>query len=124
MTLSFFKNNPCKDRNNIHEALIQLTPKSIGNIILLSMTNIYYYYYYYFIYCYFVLRCTDTWRGGFKYTHKNILWGFKALLHRYSFGRINNRQLLKTYWEIDEQFLLFQQCFLLNQITIPIYPYF
>ena len=42
------------------------------------------------------------------------------LLHRYSFKRINNRQLLKTLQgkeEIapNEQILLFPQCFLLNQ---------
>ena len=45
------------------------------------------------------------------------------LLHRYLFRRINDRQLLKTLWEKgeiarNEQFLLFPQCFQLNQITV------
>ena len=36
---------------------------------------------------------------------------------------MNNRQLLKTLWEkeeiaLNEQFLLFPQCFLLNQIIV------
>ena len=39
------------------------------------------------------------------------------LLHRYSFWCINNRQLLKTLWE-KEQFLLFPQYFLFNQIIV------
>ena len=54
---------------------------------------------------------------------KSPTWGVNLLLHRYSFGRINNRQLLKTLWENkkiarNEQFLLFPQCFLLNQILV------
>ena len=53
-----------------------------------------------------------------------IVWEWvKPLLNIYSFRRINNRQLLKTLWrkgEIarNEQFLLFPQCFQLNQITV------
>ena len=65
----------------------------------------------------------------------NLSWfsfNINPLLHRYSFWCINNRQLLKTFWEkeklliLNEQFLLFPHCFLLNQLEncIPICPYF
>ena len=47
------------------------------------------------------------------------------LLHRYSFLRICNRQLLETYGKrrivCYRQFLLFPQCFLLNQIIVPLF---
>ena len=53
-------------------------------------------------------------------------YNFNPLLHRYSFWRINNRQLLKTFWGIEaitrnEKFLLIPQCFHLNQIIV--YPF-
>ena len=50
-------------------------------------------------------------------------WLFNPLLLRCSFWRINTRQLLKTLWENDEQFLLFPQCFLLNHIIVSPFVY-
>ena len=61
--------------------------------------------------------------------HPGLVWErLNPLLHRYSFWRINNRQLLKTLWEkekiaCNEQFLLFPQYFLLNQITVTVSPF-
>ena len=55
---------------------------------------------------------------------KFVIWlRVNPLLHKYSFRRINNRQLLKTLWEKEEiacnkQLILFPQCFLLNQIIV------
>ena len=51
-------------------------------------------------------------------TTNNILWFPET------FCLIKNRQLLKTLWEKgkiarNEQFLLFPECFLLNQIIVP-----
>ena len=40
------------------------------------------------------------------------------LLHRYSFWRIIENIVGKEEIARNEQFLLFQQCFLLNQITV------
>ena len=47
---------------------------------------------------------------------------FNPLLHKYSFWRINNQQLLETLWE-KEKFLLFPQCFLLIQIILSPFVY-
>ena len=48
---------------------------------------------------------------------------FNPLLHRYSFGRINNRQLLKTLWEKEKLLVMSNfspshNVFLLNQIFV------
>ena len=56
-----------------------------------------------------------------------VLWlqiePFNPLLHRYSFKRINNKTAFenivgKEKNARNEQFLLFPQCFLLNQIIV------
>ena len=48
-----------------------------------------------------------------------VLFYTNPLLHRYSFQHINNRQLLKRVGKEEiarnKQFLLFPQCFLLNE---------
>ena len=72
-----------------------------------------------------VCVCVGGGGGGEICVGVNNIMPINSLLHRYSFRRINNTQLLKTLWEKEEiarneQFLLFSQCFLLNHSVSPL----
>ena len=58
-----------------------------------------------------------------KHLQSTVSMWFNPLLHRYSFKRISNRQLLKTLWEkkkllVTSNFFFSLECFQLIQITV------
>ena len=65
-----------------------------------------------------------------QWLKKFLVWHqiINPLLHRYSFCRINRRQLLKTLWKkekllVTSNFSFFPQCFLFYQISVSPFLY-